>query len=82
MSARKPDQAVDAFSAPKTLLNAAHVEAKKRHMSKSGFYRYCLAKEVGYCEEDALRVAEHAGVGNFETVPVKYTAKRAKKKTP
>lgn len=58
MGARKPDQAVDAFSAPKDLLHAAQVEAKRRGLSKSGFYRYCLAKEVGYSDSAALAVAE------------------------
>ena len=41
---------------------------KSRRMSKSGFYRYCLAKEVGYGETEALRVAEHAGAGSFAVV--------------
>ncbi len=68
MTKRKADQAVDAFSAPRSLLNAAHIEAKKRRMSKSGFYRYCLAREVGYSQAAALQIAEHAQIGNFTTL--------------
>jgi len=37
---RSDNQAVDAFSAPKDLLVAAHREARKRRISKYGFYRY------------------------------------------
>jgi hypothetical protein len=58
MGARKSDQAVDAFSAPKDLLHAAQLEAKRRGLSKSGFYRYCLAKEVGYSDSAALALAD------------------------
>lgn len=68
MGARKPDQAVDAFSAPRSLLRAAQLAAKKRGMSKSGFYRYCLAKEVGFSETDAMQFAEHASVGAFTVI--------------
>ncbi len=59
---RSDNQAVDAFSAPKDLLVAAHREARKRRMSKSGFYRYCLAKEVGLSEREALRIAENPSI--------------------
>lgn len=63
MGARRTDQAVDAFSAPKDLLHAAQVEAKRRGLSKSGFYRYCLAKEVGYSDSAALALAETKPLG-------------------
>src|SRR5260370_33163197 len=65
---RSETQAVDAFSAPRDLLRSAHLLAKKRRMTKSGFYRYCLAKEVGYSEPDALRIAEHASIGTFQII--------------
>lgn len=63
---RNKDQGVDAFSAPRDLLRAAQLLAKERRMTKSGFYRYCLAKEVGYSEEESLRIAEHASIGRFQ----------------
>lgn len=67
---RKDDQAVDAFSAPKELLQQAQLAAKARGMTKSGFYRYCLAKELGASEEKAISLATHAGVGNFNVIQV------------
>ena len=33
-------------------------------MTKSGFYRFCLAKMLGYSEEDAKKLAEHRAVLN------------------
>ena len=65
---RKDSQKVEAFSAPKELLRAAQLEAKRRRLSKSGFYRYCLAKELGRGEAEALRIAEHASTGNFQVI--------------
>lgn len=59
---RRDDQAVDAFSAPKELLEEARKVAYQKRMTKSGFYRYCLAKEIGFPEEECLRLAEHASV--------------------
>ncbi len=56
---RRADQGVDAFSAPKELLARAAAEALRRGMTKTGFYRYCLAKELGYPEEEALEFASH-----------------------
>ena len=63
-NSRAKDQGVDAFSAPKGLLSAAKKAAIKLRMTKSGFYRYALAHELGYSEPEALAVAEHLGVGN------------------
>jgi hypothetical protein len=63
-NSRAKDQRVDAFSAPKALLAAAKMAAIKLRMTKSGFYRYALAHELGYSESEALAVAEHLGVGN------------------
>ncbi len=74
---RSENQAVDAFSAPRDLLRAAHLLAKKRRMTKSGFYRYCLAKEVEYSEQEALRVADNPGVGAFGVIePVSHKRQR------
>src|SRR5437588_12542528 len=56
---RNDSEAVDAFSAPKELLALARRTAIVRGMTKSGLYRYCLAKEVGYPEEEAMRTAQH-----------------------
>jgi hypothetical protein len=65
---RSEDQAVDAFSAPKDLLRSAHLAAKKLRMSKSGFYRYCLARELGHSEKEALRIAENPRVDEFQVI--------------
>ena len=61
---RKDDQSVDAFSAPKDLLAKAKSRASELKMTKSGFYRYCLAKALGYSEEDAKKFSEHRAVLN------------------
>ena len=61
---RKYDQSVDAFSAPKDLLTKAKRRAVELKMTKSGFYRYCLAKALGYSEEDARQFSEHRAVLN------------------
>ena len=55
---------VDAFSAPKSLIAQAKREAAKRGMTKTGFYRYCLAKECGFSERDAASFSLHRGVTN------------------
>ncbi len=83
-SKRNADQAVDAFSAPKELLRAAQLEAKRRGMTKSGFYRYCLALKLGYSEEQALKFANYQGAGNFSVLPPPSAEKsaRAKKNKP
>ena len=59
---RASTERVDAFTAPKALLMRAWAEALRRGWTKSGFYRYCLAKEIGMTEEEALRYAQHRGV--------------------
>jgi hypothetical protein len=61
---RRQDQSVDAFSLPKELLLKAKKRAAELKMTKSGFYRYCLAKFLGYSEADARRLAEHRAVLN------------------
>lgn len=65
---RADHQTVDAFSAPRDLLRAAQEEAKRRRMTKSGFYRYCLAKELGMTGDEAEQLAAHASIGNFSVV--------------
>ena len=77
MGERKPDQKVDAFSASRGLLRAAQLEAKKRGWSKSGFYRYCLAKELGYSDPEAVKLIEHANVGNFSVTEEEPSARVA-----
>jgi hypothetical protein len=77
MAERKPDQSVDAFSAPKSLLRAAQLEAKRRRMSKSAFYRYCLAKEVGYTDAQANELTGHAGTGVFNVIEDEQSARVA-----
>jgi hypothetical protein len=59
---RHEAEKVDAFSAPRSLLAKAAAAALRKGMTKSGFYRYCLAKELGYDEAEALVFAEHGGV--------------------
>jgi hypothetical protein len=59
---RKADQAVEAFSAPISLLEQARALARDKGMTRSGFYRYCLAKECGFSEEEAAALAQHRGV--------------------
>jgi predicted component of type VI protein secretion system len=61
---RRKDQSVDAFSLPTSLLAESKARAAQMRMTKSGFYRYCLAKELGYSEQDALLFAEHRAVLN------------------
>lgn len=80
--ARKSDQQVEAFSAPKALLRQAQMEARRRGLTKSGFYRYCLAKELGFPEDQATRVAEHAGVGNFNIIATEDSGEPEDKAPP
>ena len=66
---RRYDQKVDAFSAPVELLNAVMASARQRGMTKSGFIRYALAKEIGYSEAEARDYAEHRAVKNQRENP-------------
>ena len=61
---RRPDQGVDAFSAPKALIAEAKDKAIEMRLTKSGFYRYSLAKILGWSEEEAMAVAEHGAIRN------------------
>ncbi len=62
---RRSDQTVEAFSAPKSLLEKAKGVAAKRGMTKSGFFRYCLAKELGYSDAEAKELAIHGALRNL-----------------
>lgn len=57
---RAKSEKVDAFSAPKSLLDAALLRARAKGWTKSGFYRYCLAKELGLADPE--QYLEHGGV--------------------
>ena len=61
---RKSDQKVDAFSLPVSLSQEAKARAAALGMTSSGFYRYCLAKELGYPELKARELSMHTGVVN------------------
>ena len=61
---RRKDQSVDAFSLPTSLLEKVKERAASLKMTRSGFYRFCLAKELGFSEEDARVFAEHRAVLN------------------
>ena len=65
MTKRKSGQTVEAFSISVDLLTQAKRRAATMGMSRSGFYRYCLAKELGYSTEDARRFAEHRALLNL-----------------
>jgi hypothetical protein len=36
-------------------------------MTKSGFYRYCLARECGFSQAEALEFSVHRAVVNFSS---------------
>ena len=61
---RRKDQSVDAFSLPVELFEKARTRAAEFKMTRSGFYRFCLAKMLGYSEADALKLSEHRAVLN------------------
>lgn len=61
---RRPDQTVEAFSLPRSLLTEALQRAAALRMTKSGYFRYCLALELGYSESEAMDLAQHGAVSN------------------
>lgn len=61
---RRKDQSVDAFSLPVELLAKAKARASALQMTRSGYYRYCLAIELGYTEAEARQFAVHRAVLN------------------
>ena len=40
------------------------MKAVQMRLTKSGFYRYSLAKILGWSEEEAMAVAEHGAIRN------------------
>lgn len=61
---RKKGQTVDAFSLPASLLSAARLKAVSMGFTRSGYYRYALAKELGYGEEQARQLADNQATQN------------------
>lgn len=77
---RKSNQKVDAFSLPVTLSEAAKARASELGMTVSGFYRYCLSKELGCSEAEAKEASQHRAVLNSIEAAKTSTAKKAAKK--
>lgn len=84
--ARKSDQTADAFSLPTELLQKVRDRAAELGMTKSGFYRYCLAKELGHDEETARAYSLHRAVLNTlesnssKASPVSMAARKIRKR--
>jgi hypothetical protein len=55
----KDNQTIEAFSASRELLAQAKVRAAQLSMSKSGYFRYAIAKEIGYSESEARDISLH-----------------------
>jgi hypothetical protein len=55
----KDNQTIEAFSASRELLAQAKVRAAQLSMSKSGYFRYAIAKEIGYSEAEARDMSLH-----------------------
>jgi hypothetical protein len=55
----KDGQTIEAFSASRELLAQTKVRAAKLSMSKSGYFRYAIAKEMGYSETEARDISLH-----------------------
>ena len=65
-SERSADQKVETFSAPLDFVNQAKATAKKRGMTVSGFYRYCLALELGWSRESAEKLSRYMPIARME----------------
>jgi hypothetical protein len=59
---RSDSQAVEAFSAPKELLQHARQRAVSLGMTMSGYLRYVVALELGYSAAEARDLALHPSV--------------------
>jgi hypothetical protein len=70
---RRSDQSVDAFSLPVDLLAQAKARAAAMKMTKSGFYRYCLARTLGYSEDEARKFSVHRAVLNSVETALRLT---------
>jgi len=55
----KDSQTIEAFSASRALLAQTKVRAAQLSMSKSGYFRYAIAKELGYSEAEARDLSLH-----------------------
>jgi len=55
----KDSQTIEAFSASRELLAQTKVRAAQLSMSKSGYFRYAIAKEMGYSETEARDISLH-----------------------
>ena len=75
---RSSDQKVEAFSAPVTLLNKALVKARELGMSKSGYFRYCLAKDLGYTDAEAKQIARDIRMQKAHAALRKSRGKKSK----
>jgi phage protein D len=63
---------VEAFSASRDLIAKAKARAAQRGFNKSGFFRYCLAKELGYSEKQSLEMAAHSSVTQLKAQVHEY----------
>jgi len=54
---RRTDQTVEAFGISRHLLAQARIRARDLGMTKSGYFRYAFAKELGYPEAEAREIA-------------------------
>ena len=73
---RRKDQDVAAFSASLDLLGKADDKAKSLGMSRSGYLRYCLAKELGFPDSEAKAISLHGAIQRASE-RVLYSAKAA-----
>ncbi len=55
----KDSQTIEAFSASREMLAQTKVRAAQLSMSKSGYFRYAIAKELGYSEGEARDISLH-----------------------
>jgi hypothetical protein len=53
---------VEAFSLSKALHQRASARAAEKGMTKSGYYRYALARELGYSETEAQQISRHGAI--------------------
>jgi hypothetical protein len=67
---------VDAFSAPRWLIDLAKKRAAELRWTKTGFYRYCLAKELGMSEADARELALHGAIQALRDAVAKPAARK------
>jgi hypothetical protein len=71
---RRDNQEVVAFSASKQLIAQADQRAVERGMTRSGYYRFCLARELGYSEEEAKAIGQHGAILQLREKASRYPA--------